>query len=136
MNSEKLNASTIEQNIIEGEQSRVQTKNIGKKVLDSNLESDEIDYVPEGYLTADALSRLIGVSSRTIDLKIKELRIERSGYKDERNVKCLFLSPEQQQQIRDSLDYLMSAEKAPDGYLTARSFAGTIGVSLAPLRCI
>ncbi|MCR5700427.1 MAG: hypothetical protein K6G49_03325, partial [Candidatus Saccharibacteria bacterium] len=132
MKSEKMDISIIE-NEIENEQLRNQAKKIGKKILDKDLRQDEIEKVPDGYLTARSLAENIGVAHATVNKKVNELHIIGTKYKDKRGIICSFLSPEQQQQIRDSLDYLISAEKVPDGYLTARSFAEKINVDKATI---
>ena len=87
--------------------------------------------MPEGYLSANSFAHIMGVNWATIKKKMGELQIKGTEYKDKRGIVCTFLSPEQQQQIRDSLDYLLSAERVPEGYLTVRSFAEKIGVDKA-----
>ena len=129
MNTENITHLSGEQ--VETEQKSI-NKEIGKAALRTRQEvADSIERAPEGYLTARALAEKIGINKKTVGNKIKELQVEGIEYKDKRGIICTFLSPEQQQQIKDSLDYLISADEAPEGYLTARAFASEIGVDKA-----
>jgi len=128
MSLEKLADLSVEENEVDNPE-RLLNKKIGKKALEeSTEENDTLEKAPEGYLAAKAFAKKIRISQPTIESKIQELGIERVKYKSKTGNLREFLSPEQQQQIVDSLGQLISAEEAPEGYFTVPAFAKKLGI--------
>lgn len=95
---------------------------------------------PMGYLTADGLSKELGVSYAAIKSRINMIDEKLSGrqfgsrFKDERGNVAVFYSPEEQRRIMDLLDNLLTSEQAPEGYLTAAGLADKVGVAIQTVQ--
>ena len=90
---------------------------------------------PDGYLTINDISQLIGIKSRKlIKEKIKELKLVGNKFKDKKGHILTFYSPEECQCIYNSLNYLLSKSEAPDGFLTYNRIADSIGVSDSTIK--
>ena len=84
--------------------------------------------MPKDYFTIDMVSNELKVDKSTVEKKIGELKIIGTRYLNGHGQASTFYSPEQLNMIRESLSYLLLAEKAPSGYCTASGFAENKGV--------
>ena len=121
--SERLNTRS-EEETVNKEEPRVFVRNVGKKVLDvknaeENNKSDELEFAPEGYLTANDLAKMTGKNWRTVKNRIDALSNDGSDdtelfgkeYKKKKNGKTyVFYSPEEQRQIVNLLDSSIAAD--------------------------
>lgn len=99
-----------------------QGDNYKRNSIHAKIGEVALNYAPEGFLTANGIVRENDLKRRSVESRIKRLKkeglIKGQKYLDERGLLRDFYSPDEINQICDSLVELNSLEIAPEGWMT------------------